>query len=84
MGAYCDMPACVQLGNNCAAMEVPAIDDNADAVLTAFETSTGVKIGTLTNSGTGAFSAAFRVNPGNVTVTSSRGATASSPVTIAY
>ncbi len=41
-------------------------------------------MGTLTNSGTGTFSAAFRVNPGNVTVTSSRGATAGSPVTVVY
>jgi hypothetical protein len=63
---------------------VSAIDDNADAVLTAFKTSTGAKIGTLTNSGTGTFSAAFRINPGNVTVTSSRGATASSPVRVVY
>jgi hypothetical protein len=65
-------------------LHVSAIDDNADAVLTAFKTSTGAKIGTLTNSGTGTFSAAFHINPGNVTVTSSRGATASSPVKVIY
>jgi len=63
---------------------VSAIDDNADAVLTASRTSTRATIGALTNLGTGAFSAAFHVNPGNVTVTSSRGATASSPVTVVY
>jgi hypothetical protein len=65
-------------------LHVGAIDDNADAVLTAFKTSTGAKIGTLTNSGTGIFSGSFHINPGNVTVTSSRGATASSPVKVIY
>jgi hypothetical protein len=65
-------------------LRVSAVDDNADAVLTAFKTSTGAKIGTLTNLGTGTFSAAFHMNPGNVTVTSSRGATASSPVKVVY
>jgi hypothetical protein len=65
-------------------LHVSAIDDNADAVLTAYKTSTGKAIGTLTNSGTGTFSGNFRINPGTVTVTSSRGATATSPVKVIY
>jgi hypothetical protein len=65
-------------------LHVGATDDNADAVLTAYKTSTGAKIGTLTNSGTGSFSGSFRGNPGNVTVTSSRGATASVAVKVIY
>jgi len=65
-------------------LSVSAIDDNADAVLTVTNTSTGATIGTLTNTGTGTFAGGFHATASNVTVTSSRGATASSAVKVIY
>jgi hypothetical protein len=65
-------------------LSISANDDNADAVLTAFVTATGKQIGTLHSTGAGGFTGAFAItpNPMNITVKSSRGASASSAVTV--
>lgn len=64
---------------------VAAVDPNIDAVLTVFLTATGRQIGTLHTAGTGTYNGTFTVsptlNPRNITVTSSRGASTSSAVT---
>jgi hypothetical protein len=63
---------------------VAANDPNADAVLTLFLTAGSQRIGTLSTAGTGSYSGTFTVsralNPTNVTVKSSQGASASSAV----
>jgi hypothetical protein len=68
-------------------LQVAANDPNVDSVLTVFLTGTGHQIGRLNTSGTGSYSGNFvmslsALNPANITVKSSRGASASSPVTI--
>jgi hypothetical protein len=63
-------------------LRVQATSTNASATLTVFVTATNQTIGTLTGNGRGSFerTLSFPVNPGNITVRSSAGGSASAPV----
>jgi hypothetical protein len=63
-------------------LRVEATSSNAGATLTAYVTSTGAMIGTLTNDGSGRYRGelGFATNPGNLTVKSTAGGTASRAV----
>jgi len=66
-------------------LTVEARSTNASAILRVFRTSTDVQIGTLTNQGGGRYRATFNnvaTNPGNITVKSSLGGSASRNVTL--
>jgi Bacterial Ig domain len=65
-------------------LRVEARSTAANAILTAFVTSTGEQIGTLTNTGGGPYRATFTwpTNPQNVTVRSSLGGQASAAVVL--
>jgi hypothetical protein len=64
-------------------LRVQATSTSASATLTVFVTATNQTIGTLTGNGRGSFSGnlSFPVNPGNITVRSSAGGSASASVT---
>ena len=64
-------------------LRVQATSTNATATLTVFVTATNQTIGTLTGNGSGSFdrTLSFPVNPGNITVRSSAGGSASASVT---
>jgi hypothetical protein len=65
-------------------LRIEATSTNSTATLTVSVTSSGAVIGTLTNNGDGKYSRNFTgiaTNPANVTVTSSRGGTATRNVT---
>src|SRR5262245_9958353 len=63
-------------------LRIEATSSNAGATLTAYVASTNATIGTLTNDGGGRFRAelTFPTNPGNITVRSSSGGSASRAV----
>jgi hypothetical protein len=64
-------------------LRVQATSSNAAATLTVFVTATNQTTGTLTGNGSGSFDTtlSFPVNPGNITVRSSAGGSASASVT---
>ena len=66
-------------------LTVEATSTNASAILRVFRTATNQQIGTLTNQGAGRYRATFSnvaTNPGNITVRSSLGGSASRNVTV--
>lgn len=65
-------------------LRVEATSNNSSATLTAYVTSSGALLGTLTNNGGGSYRAELNVatNPVNVTVRSSRGGSATRAVTL--
>ena len=65
-------------------LRVDATDTAPSATLRVYVTSTGALVGTLKNNGNGRFSASLSwpTNPENITVRSSLGGSASSPVTL--
>ncbi|XAS66563.1 putative Ig domain-containing protein [Micrococcaceae bacterium Sec5.7] len=66
-------------------LAVEATSTNASAILRVFNTATDVQIGTLANQGGGRYNATFSnvaTNPGNITVKSSLGGSASRTVTV--